>query len=619
MSELLRLATAGSVDDGKSTLIGRLLFDSKSIFADQLEAVERTSRDRGDDYTDLALLTDGLRAEREQGITIDVAYRYFATPKRKFIIADTPGHIQYTRNMVTGASTADVALILIDARLGVLEQSRRHAFIASLLGIRHIVVLINKMDLVGFAAERFGEIRDEFRAFAMKLDVHDLVFIPISALLGDNVVSRSVSMPWFDGMPLLSHLENVHIASDRDLVNARFPVQYVIRPQKLARGSAGSGMHGYRGYAGTVAGGVFKPGDQVVVLPSGFESRVAEVRVPGGAVVEQVFPPQAVTISLTDDIDVSRGDMICRPNNRPTVSADVDAMVCWFSERSQLRPGARYQLRHTTRAVTASVEALDYRLDVNTLHRDERAEGLELNQIGRVKLRAQAPLMFDPYRLNRATGSFILVDPSTNDTVAAGMIIGAEQPRMSPHVVWHPAAVGRSERPAGMTVWFTGLSGSGKSTVAVELERLLVESGRAAYLLDGDNLRHGLNADLGFGAADRAENVRRVGEVAKLFADAGSIAVVSLVSPYRADRNRVRSSHEAAGLRFVEVFVDTPLELCEARDPKGLYARARAGEITGFTGIDDPYEAPDTPDLVLRPGHGGPSTMAELVLGRLGL
>ncbi len=619
MSELLRLATAGSVDDGKSTLIGRLLFDSKSIFADQLEAVERTSRDRGDDYTDLALLTDGLRAEREQGITIDVAYRYFATPKRKFIIADTPGHIQYTRNMVTGASTADVALILIDARLGVLEQSRRHAFIASLLGIRHIVVLINKMDLVGFAAERFGEIRDEFRAFAMKLDVHDLVFIPISALLGDNVVSRSVSMPWFDGMPLLSHLENVHIASDRDLVNARFPVQYVIRPQKLARGSAGSGMHGYRGYAGTVAGGVFKPGDQVVVLPSGFESRVAEVRVPGGAVVEQVFPPQAVTISLTDDIDVSRGDMICRPNNRPTVSADIDAMVCWFSERSQLRPGARYQLRHTTRAVTASVEALDYRLDVNTLHRDERAEGLELNQIGRVKLRAQAPLMFDPYRLNRATGSFILVDPSTNDTVAAGMIIGAEQPRMSPHVVWHPAAVGRSERPAGMTVWFTGLSGSGKSTVAVELERLLVESGRAAYLLDGDNLRHGLNADLGFGAADRAENVRRVGEVAKLFADAGSIAVVSLVSPYRADRNRVRSSHEAAGLRFVEVFVDTPLELCEARDPKGLYARARAGEITGFTGIDDPYEAPDTPDLVLRPGHGGPSTMAELVLGRLGL
>lgn len=619
MSELLRLATAGSVDDGKSTLIGRLLFDSKSIFADQLEALERTSRDRGDDYTDLALLTDGLRAEREQGITIDVAYRYFATPKRKFIIADTPGHIQYTRNMVTGASTAEVALILIDARQGVLEQSRRHAFIASLLGIRHMVVLINKMDLVGFAADRFAEIRDEFRAFAMKLDVHDLVFIPISALLGDNVVSRSVSMPWFEGTPLLGHLENVHIASDRDLVNSRFPVQYVIRPQKLARESAAAGLHDYRGYAGTVAGGVFKPGDQVVVLPSGFESRVTEVRAPGGAVLEQAFPPQAVTICLADDIDVSRGDMICRPNNRPTVSADVDAMVCWFSERSQLRPGASYQLRHTTRAVTATVETLDYRLDINTLHRDEQAEALELNQIGRVKLRARSPLMFDPYRLNRATGSFILVDPATANTVAAGMILGSEQPRLSPNVVWHPAAVGRSERPAGMTVWFTGLSGSGKSTVAVELERLLVGSGRAAYLLDGDNLRHGLNADLGFGAADRAENVRRVGEVAKLFADAGTVAVVSLVSPYRAGRNRVRSSHEAAGLRFVEVFVDTPLELCEARDPKGLYARARAGALTGFTGIDDPYEVPDTPDLVLRPGHGGPSTMAEMVLGRLGL
>ena len=616
MSELLRLATAGSVDDGKSTLIGRLLFDSKSIFADQMEAVERTSRERGDEYTNLALLTDGLRAEREQGITIDVAYRYFATPKRKFIVADTPGHIQYTRNMVTGASTADVALILIDARQGVLEQSRRHAFIASLLGIRHMVVLVNKMDLVGFSEERFQEIHDEFRAFAMKLDVHDLVFIPISALLGDNVVSRSVSMPWFEGLPLLGHLESVHIASDRDLVNARFPVQYVIRPASRRHAD----LHDYRGYAGTVAGGVFKPGDEVVVLPSGFESRVAEVRGPGGVVLDEAFPPQAVTLSLTDDVDVSRGDMICRPNNRPVSSADIDAMVCWFSERSELRQGARYQVRHTTRTVTAGVESLDYRLDINTLHRDEQAETLALNEIGRVKLRAQSPLMFDPYRLNRATGSFILVDPSTGNTVAAGMIIGSEQPRMSPNVVWHSAAVTRSERPAaGMTVWFTGLSGSGKSTVAAEVERLLVGSGRAAYLLDGDNLRHGLNADLGFGPGDRAENVRRVGEVARLFADSGTIAVVSLVSPYRADRNRVRAAHEAAGLRFVEIFVDTPLELCEARDPKGLYARARAGELTGFTGIDDPYEPPEVPELTLRPGHGGPSSMAELVIGRLGL
>ena len=615
MSELLRLATAGSVDDGKSTLIGRLLYDSKSIFADQLEAVERTSRERGDEYTNLALLTDGLRAEREQGITIDVAYRYFATPRRKFIIADTPGHIQYTRNMVTGASTADVALILVDARNGVLEQSRRHAFIAALLGIPHLVVCINKMDLVGWSQERFEEIREEFRAFAMKLDVHDLTFVPVSALHGDNIVGRSATMDWYDGPPLLHHLENVHIASDRNLIDARFPVQYVIRPIS----GTDADLHDYRGYAGTVAGGIFKPGDEVVVLPSGFSSRISDIRGPGGDPVEEAFPPQAVTILLEDDIDVSRGDLICRPNNRASVSSDIDAMVCWFSEKSTLTPGSRYVLRHTTRAVTASVEMLDYRLDINTLHRDETATALELNEIGRVRLRTQSPLMVDAYRRNRATGSFILVDPATNNTVAAAMIVGTEAPRVDTNVTWHATSVDRSQRPAGATVWLTGLSGSGKSTVAVELERRLVEAGRPAYLLDGDNLRHGLNADLGFGAADRAENVRRVGEVAKLFADAGLVAVVSLVSPYRADRNRVRSAHEAAGLPFVEVFVDTPLEVCEERDPKGLYARARAGELTGFTGIDDPYEAPDTPEVVLRPGHGGPGAMADVVLARLGL
>ena len=616
MTELLRLATAGSVDDGKSTLIGRLLYDSKSIFADQMESVERTSRERGDEYTNLALLTDGLRAEREQGITIDVAYRYFATPRRKFIIADTPGHIQYTRNMVTGASTADLALILIDARNGVLEQSRRHAFIAALLGIPHLVVCINKMDLVGWSKDRFEEIREEFRQFAMKLEVHDLVFIPMSALLGDNIVDQSTNMGWYDGRPLLHHLENVHIASDRNLIDARFPVQYVIRPQS----GTDADLHDYRGYAGTVAGGVFKPGDEVVVLPSGFTSRVAEIRAPGGEPIDEAFPPQAVTISLTDDIDVSRGDMICRPNNRPSVGQDLDALVCWFSERSSLVPGSRYQIRQTSRSVTGSVQLLEYRLDVNTLHRDEAADRLTLNEIGRVRLRAQAPLMFDPYRRNRSTGSFILVDPSTHNTVAAGMIVGGEQARVSSNVTWHSNAIDREHRSAqGATIWFTGLSGSGKSTVAVEVERRLVEAGRPAYLLDGDNLRHGLNADLGFGAQDRAENVRRVGEVAKLFSDAGLVSVVSLVSPYRADRNRVRSAHEAAGLRFIEVFVDTPLGICESRDPKGLYARARAGELTGFTGIDDPYEAPDTPDLVLRPGHGGPSAMADIVLGHLGI
>ena len=613
MSELLRLATAGSVDDGKSTLIGRLLYDSKSIFSDQLEAVERTSRERGDGYTNLALLTDGLRAEREQGITIDVAYRYFATPKRKFIIADTPGHVQYTRNMVTGASTADLAMVLIDARKGVLEQSRRHAFIASLLGIPHLVVCINKMDLVDWSQERFEEIRDEFRSFAIKLEVHDLAFIPMSALHGDNIVTRSANMAWYEGTPLLHHLENVHIASDRNLIDARFPVQYVIRPQR----GTDPALHDYRGYAGTVAGGVFKPGDEVVVLPSGFSSRVAEVRGPGGEMLDEAFPPQAVTVSLEADIDVSRGDMICRPHNRPYVGQDVDALGCWFSESSSLTPGARYSIRHTTRTVTGRVELLEYRLDVNTLHRDEEADSLSLNEIGRVRLHTQAPLMFDPYRRNRSTGSFILIDQATNNTVGAGVIVGAEQANVS-NVMWHANAVQRDQRPSrGMTVWLTGLSGSGKSTVAVEVERRLVAAGRPSYLLDGDNLRHGLNADLGFAAGDRAENVRRVGEVARLFADAGVVAVVSLVSPYRADRDRVRAAHEEAGLRFLEVFVDTPLDLCEARDPKGLYAKARAGEITGFTGVDDPYEPPTNPELVLRPGHGSPSAMADWVLSQI--
>ena len=615
MSELLRLATAGSVDDGKSTLIGRLLFDSKSIFVDQLEAVERTSRDRGDGYVNLALLTDGLRAEREQGITIDVAYRYFSTPKRKFIIADTPGHVQYTRNMVTGASTADLALVLIDARNGVLEQSRRHAFIASLLGIPHLVVCVNKMDLVSWSFDRFEEIREEFRSFAMKLEVHDLTFIPVSALHGDNVVARSASMDWYEGSPLLHHLEEVHIASDRNLIDARFPVQYVIRPH-----GGDDELHDYRGYAGTVAGGVFKSGDDVVVLPSGFTSKVSSVRAPGGEELAAAFPPQSVTIQLADDVDVGRGDMICRPHNRPLVGSDIDAMVCWFSDTSSLGVGSRYIVRHTTRGAPGRVEHLDYRLDVNTLHRDGTAEALTLNEIGRVRIRVQTPLMFDPYRRNRTTGSFILVDPVTNNTVAAGMILGAEQANLDSNVVWHANVVSRQERAhGGMTVWFTGLSGSGKSTVAVELERRLVASGRPAYVLDGDNLRHGLNANLGFSAPDRAENVRRVGEVAKLFADAGMVAIVSLVSPYRGDRELVRQAHQDAGLPFVEVFVDTPLEICEQRDPKGLYARARAGEIKGFTGVDDPYEAPDRPDLTLRPGHGSPTAMADWVLSQLEL
>jgi bifunctional enzyme CysN/CysC len=420
MSELLRFATAGSVDDGKSTLIGRLLYDTKSIFEDQLEAVERTSRERGDEHTNLALLTDGLRAEREQGITIDVAYRYFATPRRKFIIADTPGHIQYTRNMVTGASTADLALILIDARKGVLEQSRRHAFLSSLLGIPHLVLCVNKMDLVDWDRDRFEEIKAEFRGFAMKLDVHDLTFIPMSALHGDNVVHRSDASPWYEGSSLLHHLEEVHIASDRNLIDARFPVQYVIRPQAQTDGD----LHDYRGYAGTVAGGVFKPGDEVVVLPSGFTSTIAGIDGPGGEAVTEAFAPMAVTIRLADEIDVSRGDMICRVNNRPQVAQDVDATICWLTESAPLRAGSKYTIKHTTRTAKALVKELQYRLDVNTLHREEGITDLGLNDIGRVKLRTQVPLFFDEYRRNRTTGSFILVDEGSQATVAAGMILG---------------------------------------------------------------------------------------------------------------------------------------------------------------------------------------------------
>ncbi|WP_020666428.1 adenylyl-sulfate kinase [Amycolatopsis nigrescens] len=604
--QLLRLATAGSVDDGKSTLIGRLLFDSKTVFTDQLAAVERTSRERGSDYPDLALLTDGLRAEREQGITIDVAHRYFATPRRRFIIADTPGHPQYTRNMVTGASTADLALVLIDARHGVLEQSRRHAFLASLLGIPHLVLCVNKMDLVDWSQERFEEIREEFSRFAMKLDISDLTFVPMSALLGDNIVHRSASMPWYEGTSLLHQLEEVHIASDRNLIDARFPVQYVIRSTD------------YRGYAGTVAGGVLKPGDEVVALPSGFTTRITAIRGPGGVPVAEAFAPQAVTLQLADELDISRGDLLCRPGNRPESGHDIDAMVCWLTERSALTPGAKYVVRHTTRDTRAEVKELDYRLDVQTLHRDESVESLQLNEIGRIRLRTQRPLQFDPYRRNRTTGSFILIDEATNNTVAAGMIAGPR--RQSTNVVWHSAAVGRDDRATrGRTIWLTGLSASGKSSIAVELERRLVAAGTPAYLLDGDNLRHGLNADLGFAAADRAENVRRVGEVAQLFADAGMVTVVSLISPYRADRERVRAAHQAAGLSFTEVFVDTPLEVCAERDPKGLYAKAMAGEITGFTGVDDPYEAPLQPDLVLRHADGDPAALAGLVLSTLEL
>ncbi|EGD55662.1 adenylyl-sulfate kinase [Gordonia neofelifaecis] len=609
MSQLLRIATAGSVDDGKSTLIGRLLFDSKSIFEDQLAAVEQTSIARGGEGADLALLTDGLRAEREQGITIDVAHRYFATPKRKFIIADTPGHAQYTRNMVTGASTADLALILIDARNGLVEQTRRHAFIASLLGIPHLVVCINKMDLVDWSKDRYDEICDEFKQFAAKLNVGDLSFVPVSALLGDNVVDKTGSMPWYEGGSLLHHLEEVHVASDQNLIDARLPIQYVIRPKS----SRTRELHDHRAYAGTVASGSFKKGDEVVVLPSGFSTRVKAVWGPGGRKLDEAFASAAVSVELEDDIDISRGDMLCRPQNRADVGHRVNALVCWFSDRSQLRDGGRYIVRQATRETKAVVSELSYRLDVNTLHRDEKAQTLGLNEIGRLALRTQQPLLFDPYRTNRVTGSFILIDEVTNDTVAAGMITGPAVEEST--VVWHEPTVRRSDRATrGQTVWLTGLSGSGKSTVAVEVERRLVASGTPAYLLDGDNLRLGLNSDLGFTSTDRAENVRRVGEVAKILADAGVVAVVSLISPYRADRDAVRAVHADADLGFTEVHVDTPIDVCRSRDPKKLYQRADAGEIHGFTGVDDPYEVPLDPELRLAGADESPGDLAGRIV-----
>jgi bifunctional enzyme CysN/CysC len=412
--DMLRFATAGSVDDGKSTLIGRLLYDTKSLFTDQLEAVEAVSAARGDEYTNLALLTDGLRAEREQGITIDVAYRYFSTPRRKFIIADTPGHIQYTRNMVTGASTADLALVLVDARKGIVEQSRRHAFLCSLLRVPHLVLCVNKMDLVDWSRDVYDGIVEEFTSFAAKLDITDLTIIPVSALRGDNIVTRSPNTPWYDGPSLLHHLEHVHIASDRNLVDVRFPVQYVIRPQSTV-------VTDYRGYAGQVASGVLKPGDDVLVLPSGLTTRIAGIDTADGPVAE-AFPPMSVTVRLEDEIDISRGDMICRPNNAPAVTQDIDALVCWMDDRP-LRVGARYAIKHTTRTVRAIVRDLNYRLDINTLHRDETATDLTLNEIGRVRLRATAPLLADEYRRNRTTGGFIIIDETTNRTVGAAMII----------------------------------------------------------------------------------------------------------------------------------------------------------------------------------------------------
>jgi bifunctional enzyme CysN/CysC len=640
--ELLRFATAGSVDDGKSTLIGRLLYDSKQIFSDQLEHLEDASRRMGHDFLDLSLLTDGLRAEREQGITIDVAYRYFATTHRRFIIADTPGHEQYTRNMVTGASTADLAIVLIDARKGVLAQSRRHAFISSLLHIPHLVVCVNKMDLVDFDEGVFDAIVEDFGAFAARLEVPDVTFIPISALLGDNVVERSESMPWYQGPPLLYHLEHVHIASDRNLIDVRFPVQWVIRPRGARGGEARGGeargreAHGgeadYRAYAGQVAGGVIRTGDEVVVLPGGQRSTVAAIDTFEGP-LQEAFPPMSVALRLADDLDVGRGSMIVRAHNQPTVAAGFECLLCWMSEQP-LDPQRRYLVKHTSRTAAVGAVEVRYRIDVDTLHRDTAATELALNDLGRVRIELSSPLAFDSYRRNRVTGSLIVIDEASNETVAAAVVLDTETEveedaqargatKQSPNVKWQRTTLTRRRRweslgNPGATVWFTGLPAAGKSTIAGAVEDHLVSAGRPAYLLDGDNLRHGLNGDLGFGEEARRENVRRTAHVARILAESGTVALVSLVSPYAGDREEASALHAAMDLPFIEVFVDAPLALCEQRDPKGLYARARAGELQGLTGVDAPYEAPRQPDLVLHSGRESVETAVQRVMGALG-
>jgi bifunctional enzyme CysN/CysC len=603
-ADLLRFATAGSVDDGKSTLIGRLLYDSKQVLTDQLLHVEQTSQRMGHDFLDLSLLTDGLRAEREQGITIDVAYRYFATAQRRFIIADTPGHEQYTRNMVTGASTADLAIVLVDARKGVVAQSKRHAFISSLLGIPHVVVCVNKMDLVDFNESVFDAIVEDFDRFAARLEMPDVTFIPISALLGDNVVERSEAMPWYQGPPLLYHLEHVHIASDRNLIDVRFPVQWVIRPPA-------SGVADYRAYAGQVAGGVIRPGDDVVVLPSGQHTTVAGIDTFEGP-VQEAFPPMSVALRLADDIDVGRGSTIVRTHNQPSVSNSFECLLCWMSEQP-LSARRRYLVKHTTR--TARVGGVDvrYRIDVESLRREEGVETLQLNDLARVQLQLSSPLVFDSYRRNRVTGSLIVIDEATNETVGAGVILDTEveevaeseeKTERSPNVRWQGTRMTRERRwsslgHGGATLWFTGLPGAGKSTVAAAVEERLIEAGQPAFLLDGDNLRHGLNGDLGFDEDARSENVRRTAHVARLLAESGTIALVSLVSPYAADRDAAAALHATDELNFLEIFVDAPLELCQQRDPKGLYARARSGELEGMTGVGAPYEPPPEPALVL--------------------
>jgi len=604
---LLRFLTCGSVDDGKSTLIGRLLYDSKRLFEDQLATLKTDSSKYGTDgeNIDFALLVDGLQAEREQGITIDVAYRFFATERRRFIVADTPGHVQYTRNMATGASNADLAVLLVDARNGILTQTRRHAFIASLLGIRHIVLAVNKIDVVNYHAGRFAAIVEDFNAFASPLDFTSVVAIPMSARHGDNVTTPSERTPWYRGPTLLEHLETVDIGEREQVQPLRFPVQWVNRPDK-----------DFRGYAGTVAAGTVRPGDPVVVARTGQEARVARLVSMDGDWA-QARSGDAVTITLDREIDLSRGDILAPPDQRPEVSDQVAAHLIWMGEEPLL-PGRSYLLKSGGRTVGAAVTELKHQVDIEDTFKALAAKTLSLNDIGLCNLSLAEPIAFDPYETNRTTGSFILIDRFSNATVAAGLIrFGL---RRATNIHWQALDVNKAVRAGAkgqrpVVLWFTGLSGAGKSTVANLVEKKLHLLGRHTYLLDGDNVRHGLNRDLGFTDADRVENIRRVGEAARLFVDAGLIVLVSFISPFRSERDMARGLVEPG--EFLEVFVDAPLAVAEARDPKGLYRKARAGEIRNFTGIDSPYEPPLAPDIRLDTTTASPEELADAVVDRL--